>query len=176
MTWSDIVHTLQMARLDIDPLLNKIVLIGFIIMGGFIFGKIVEKFIMRFFKELPVNPFLSTLKFSAKRTIAVIVKVFIYVCFFIWAVYITGYLTQTLYVVGIFFIVLVIISLLLWLFDFFPSFIAGFKVRVEGQSNQGQKVIFEGNEYTVKRRNVESIVLHKTPGELLEVPYRTYKD
>nr|MCK4930309.1 mechanosensitive ion channel [Nanoarchaeota archaeon] len=127
----------------VSPLLSKIVIAILILLIGLIIGKLIGNLIRRALNEVQLDKHLRTvvgLKFSLEKIVGNFVSYFIYFMAIVMSLNSLGLTTAILNMISAAIIVIVIVSFILAIKDFFPNFIAGIMIRSKKVFNEGDVI------------------------------------
>ena len=127
----------------VNPVLSKIVIALLILLIGLIIGKLIGNIIRRALNEVQLDKHLRTVtsfKFSFERLIGNFVSYFIYFVAVVMSLNSLGLTTAILNMISAAIIIIIVISFLLAIKDFFPNFIAGIIIKTKKTFNKGDEI------------------------------------
>lgn len=127
----------------VTPLLSKIVVAVLILLIGLIIGKLLGNFIRRLLNEVQLDKHLRTttgFKFSPERIISAFVSYFIYFIAIVMFLNSLGLTTAILNMISAAVIIIIVVSFILAIKDFFPNLIAGIMIRSKKLFNEGDVI------------------------------------
>lgn len=130
----------------VNPVIAKVVIAVLILLMGLILGKLIGNLIRRALHEVQLDKHLrnlSSFKFSLEKGISTFVTYFIYFIAIIMALNSIGLTTAILNMISAAIIIIVVVSFMLAVKDFFPNFMAGVSIK-------GKKIFEEGDEIQIK--------------------------
>ncbi|KYK26844.1 hypothetical protein AYK26_04640 [Euryarchaeota archaeon SM23-78] len=125
------------------PVLSKIVIAILILLIGLILGKLIGNIVRRALNEVKLDKHLRTVagfRFSLEKIIANFVSYFIYFIAVVMSLNSLGLTTAVLNMIAAAIIIIVVVSFLLAIKDFFPNFIAGIMIKSKKMFNEGDVV------------------------------------
>jgi len=127
----------------VNPVLSKLVIAVLILLIGLIIGKLIGALIRRALNEVELDKHLrivAGLKFSVERLISSFVSYFIYFLAVVMSLNSLGLTTAILNMISAAIIVIIVISFLLAIKDFFPNLIAGILIKTKKTFNEGDEI------------------------------------
>ncbi|MBU1199653.1 MAG: mechanosensitive ion channel family protein [Nanoarchaeota archaeon] len=127
----------------VTPVVTKIVIAVLILLIGLIIGKLIGNLLRRLLNEIQLDKQFRTtigLKFSLEKTISGFVMYFIYFIAIVMALNSLGLTTAILHMISAAIIVIIVVSFILAVKDFFPNFIAGIRIRNKKLFNAGDEI------------------------------------
>ena len=127
----------------VTPLLSKIVIAVLILLIGLILGKLIGNLIRRALNEVQLDKHLKTatgLKLSLERIISSFVTYFIYFIAVVMSLNSLGLTTAILNMISAAIIIIIVVSFILAVKDFFPNMIAGFFIKSKKVFNEGDLI------------------------------------
>lgn len=127
----------------VSPILSKIVIAILILLIGLIIGKLIGNLIRRALNEVQLDKHLRTvvgLKFSLEKIVGSFVSYFIYFVAIVMSLNSLGLTTVILNMISAAIIVIVVVSFILAIKDFFPNFISGIMIRSKKVFNEGDVI------------------------------------
>jgi small-conductance mechanosensitive channel len=130
----------------VNPVLSKIVIAVLILLIGLIVGKLAGMLIKRLLNELRLdkNARAKGLKFSLEKTIGNLVSYIIYLVAVIMSLNRLGLTSAILAIIAGVVVLVIIVSFVLSVRDFFPNFLTGLRIKVK-------KLFSEGDEVQIKK-------------------------
>ncbi len=128
-----------------NPLLSRLSVAILILLAGFIIGKLVGNIIQRALIEIRIDKYLrlSGLKFSLSKFISKLISYIIYFIAIVMSLNSIGLTTAILNMISGAVILIIVISFILAVKDFFPNLIAGIRIK-------NNKMFIEGDEIQIK--------------------------
>jgi len=130
----------------VAPVITKIVIAVLILLMGLILGKLLGNLIRRALNEVQLDKHLKTVSgfgFSLEKFISNFVSYFIYFIAVVMSLNSLGLTTAILNMISAAIIVIIVVSFVLAVKDFFPNFMAGISIK-------GKKIFNEGDEIQIK--------------------------
>ena len=130
----------------INPIITKAVIAVLILLIGLILGKLIGNLIRRALHEVKLDKHLRTVsgfKFSLEKGISTFVSYFIYFIAIIMALNSLGLTTAILNMISAAIIIIIVVSFILAVKDFFPNLMAGISIK-------NKKIFNEGDEIQIK--------------------------
>lgn len=129
----------------VDPLLSRIVIAVLILFIGLIVGKLAGTLIRRLLNEIRLDKHVRAkgFKFSLEKFIGNMVSYIIYLIAIIMSLNRLGLTSAILAIIAGLIIVVVMVSFILSVRDFFPNFFAGLRIKLK-------KLFLEGDEIQIK--------------------------
>ncbi|MEE9525990.1 MAG: mechanosensitive ion channel domain-containing protein [Candidatus Woesearchaeota archaeon] len=159
----------------LSQLFTKIIVAIIILLIGFVMARIAGKLIHKFLHEIELNKILEKagMKLKLESTISNIVTYFIYFVTIIWALNSMGLTTTILNMVSGAILVLIVISIILAIKDFFPNIMAGFFIYRKNTIKVGNKVKIDNVSGTVKKISLLETEIKTPSGDTIYVPNST---
>ena len=129
-----------------SPLLSKVVIAVLILLIGLIIGKLIGNLIKRALREVQLDKQMKAatgFRFSLEKLISSFVMYFIYFIAIAMSLNSLGLTTAILNMISAAIILIIVVSFILAVKDFFPNFIAGIMLRTK-------KIFAEGDEIQIK--------------------------
>ena len=127
----------------VTPILSKIVVAVLILLMGLILGKLLGNLIRRALNEIQLDKHLRTttgFKFSLERIISSFVTYFIYFIAVVMSLNSLGLTTAILNMISAAIIVIIVVSFIMAVKDFFPNFMAGMRIKNKKMFNEGDLI------------------------------------
>ena len=127
----------------VTPILSKIVVAVLILLMGLILGKLLGNLIRRALNEIQLDKHLRTtagLRLSLEKIISSFVSYFIYFIAIVMSLNSLGLTTAILNMISAAIIIIIVVSFILAVKDFFPNFMAGILIKNKKMFNQGDTV------------------------------------
>jgi small conductance mechanosensitive channel len=144
-----------------------------ILLAGVILGRIVGRFIHKVLEEIELNRFLKKttgIKFAVDEIIANLITFLIYFLAIVMALDQIGLASPLLKLVSIAIIVVIIVSILLGIRDFFPNILSGIFIAQRRFLNQGDKVKVGGIEGEIIEVNIVETRIRTRNGDIIYIP------
>lgn len=125
------------------PVLSKIAIAVLILLIGLILGKLLGNLIRRALSEVQLDKHLRTtagLRLSLERIISSFVSYFIYFVAVVMSLNSLGLTTAVLNMIAAAIIIVIVVSFILAVKDFFPNFMAGIMIKNKKMFNKGDTV------------------------------------
>jgi len=127
----------------VNPVLSKIVIAVLILLIGLIIGKLIGNLIRRALNEVQLDKYLriaTGFKLSLEKLLSSFVSYFIYFIAIIMSLNSLGLTTAILNMISAAIIIIIVVSFILAIKDFFPNFIAGIMIRTKKIFNEGDVI------------------------------------
>jgi len=125
------------------PILSKVVIAVLILLIGLIIGKLIGNLIRRALNEVQLDKHLRTatgFRFSLEKIISAFISYFIYFIAIVMSLNSLGLTTAILTMISAAIIVIIVVSFILAIKDFFPNFIAGIMIKSKKNFNKGDVI------------------------------------
>lgn len=163
----------------ITPVLNNIVAALLIIFLGFIIGKFLRGFLLKVLQDARVDETgkrVMKRKVSVAKAISDTTAYIIYVVAFVLALNMISATKYVLSTLGIIFLVVIIISLLISLKDFFPNVMTGLRLRREQRFTKGRSLSFRGIRGKIQERTLLHIKVVRKNGDVFLLPNKLFRE
>ncbi len=150
----------------------KLIVASFILMAGFVVGRVVGKFVEKGLHELYLNEFFRKAvkrKLAVEKTAGTLVSFAIYLYTIFMVLKSLGVTQKMVYIAAVVIALGILVSFLVGLLDFFPRWYAGLLLR--GGLDVGEYVRVGTLEGTIMRKGLLECELESASGDKLLVPY-----
>jgi small conductance mechanosensitive channel len=156
----------------VQGIIAKVIVAFIILLIGFILARIVNKLILRLFKELNIDVLFKKagVKISLGKIVASFIQYFIYLISIILALDQLGIRTAVLNMLGAAIIVIFIILIVLAVKDFVPNFFSGIFIFQKKYFKEGELIKVKGVVGTVKEITLLETKIETESGDVLLVP------
>jgi small-conductance mechanosensitive channel len=144
-----------------------------ILLAGVILGRLVGRFIHKMLEEIEINRLLKRttgIRFAMDEILANLVTFVIYFVSIVVALDQIGLASPLLRVISIAIIVMVIVSILLGVRDFFPNILAGIFIAQRRFLNKGDLVRVGGIEGEIIEVNIVETRIKTKKGDIIYIP------
>jgi len=158
-----------------SQLFTKLIVAVVILLIGFVIARIVGKLTQKILHEIELNRIIKKagLELELEDLLSNISTYLIYFFTIIWALNSMGLTTTILNMVSAAFLILIIISIILAIKDFFPNLISGFFIYRKGLIKVGDKIKIDNMKGTVKKITLIETEIKTSSGDVIYIPNST---
>ncbi len=155
-----------------SQLFTKLIVAVIILLIGFVIARIAGKLTQKILHEIELNNILKKagVKMELEDILSNLATYLIYFFTIIWALNSMGLTTTILNMVSAAFLVLIIISIILAVKDFFPNMIAGLFIYRKGLIKIGDNVKIDNIRGTVKKITLIETEVKTSSGDTIYIP------
>lgn len=146
-----------------------------LLLGGFILGKIVEKFLFKVLKEVEINKAIreAGLKINADKLISTISAYLIYMISFLAALEQLGLANTVITVISFLVLLIFIVSFYLAVRDFIPNFSAGVYLYSREDLKEGNHVEIDNIKGELLGFDLLQVRIKTRNGDIIHIPNST---
>ena len=165
----------QYLNILFSGIIGKLITALIILLIGFVAGRLIGRLIDRALHEIELDNTLTkaNLKLHLEHFIATAVSYLIYFLSIITALNQIGLTTIALYIIVGGAVILILIATALGIKDFIPNFLAGFFIYRKGLIKEGQYLIVQNFERTIKKISLVETQLETPKGDTIYIPNST---
>ena len=144
-------------------------------MGGFILGKLVEKFLYKVLKEVELNKTLKDagLKINADKILSTVASYLVYVMGFLASLEQLGLANTVITIVSMLIILVFLVSFYLAVRDFIPNFSAGFYLFSKESLKEGDNVEIDNIKGELIGFDLLQVRVKTKSGDIIHIPNST---
>ncbi|MFP4523282.1 MAG: mechanosensitive ion channel domain-containing protein [Candidatus Nanoarchaeia archaeon] len=160
------------AFVESNPLLHTIVLAIFIFFIGLIVGRIAGRFVERFFASFEIDKLIKKkgISFSVQKMAGLITSYSVYIIFLVLALNQIGITNTLVTVIIIAFLSLIAFTLLVWLKESIPNFLALNKIQKKQLVSLGEHISIKGVKGEVVKVGTTQVTVKTLSGDYVYVP------
>lgn len=172
---ADVINATTYLDIIFSQLFTKVIVAVVILLIGFVIARIVGKLVQKILHEIELNNILKKagVKLQLEDLLSNIATYLIYFFTIIWALNSMGLTTTILNMLSAAFLILIIISIILAIKDFFPNLISGFFIYRKGIIKVGDKIKVGNITGKVKRITLIETEIKTSSGDTIHIPNST---
>jgi small-conductance mechanosensitive channel len=146
-----------------------------ILLGGFILGKLLEKFLYKILKEVELNKTLKDagIKINADKILSTIASYLVYLMSFLASLEQLGLANTVITVLSMLIILVFLISFYLGVRDFIPNFSAGFYLFSRDSIKEGDNVEIDNIKGELIGFDLLQVRIKTKSGDIIHIPNST---
>ncbi|MFH1316603.1 MAG: mechanosensitive ion channel domain-containing protein [Candidatus Woesearchaeota archaeon] len=156
-----------------NPIIKNIIVAVIILLIGFIIARILGKIARKVLNEIDLNNIFkkgTSMSINLEKGISLFITYFIYFISVVWALETLNIATTILYIVVTAILIMIIVSVLLGIKDFFPNFISGIYFKQKFSIKIGDNIKLDGIEGIVKRVGLINIEIINKSNDIIHIP------
>ncbi|MFH1054220.1 MAG: mechanosensitive ion channel domain-containing protein [Candidatus Woesearchaeota archaeon] len=159
-----------------NPIIKNIIVAVLILLIGFIIARILGKIARKVLNEIGLNNIFrkgTSMSINLEKGVSLFITYLIYFISVVWALETLNIATTILYIVITAVLIMIIVSVLLGIKDFFPNFISGIYIKQKFSIKTGDHIKSNGIEGIVKRVGLINIEIVNKSNDIIHIPNST---
>lgn len=156
-----------------NPFFTKIISAPLVLLIGLIIGRLLEKFLLKFFKSIELNKIIYEITGFENKADIIISKIVAYLVYFFSLIYflnILGIMSLLLNIISAFVLLIIFIILFFSTKDFFPNLIASIYIRHKNIIKEGDYIKIMKIEGKVEEIDLLETKIRTKSNDLIIIP------